>query len=55
MKEATYSIEEYAKQPESLNSSEDIIRAAFAYAKVTNADMKEAKKLVIDFKNKEVE
>lgn len=54
MEEVTYSVEEFAKQPESLNSSEDIIRAAFAYAGAIDADMEEAKKLVKDFKNKEV-
>lgn len=49
-----YSLEEYVSQPESLNASADMIRAAFTYAGKAEAEMKEAKKLVRDFKNKEV-
>lgn len=51
----TYTVDEFAKAPESLNvTSGDLIRAAFRKAGKDEATLDEAKKLVSDFKKKEV-
>lgn len=52
--ETVYEVEEYVSHPEILAASEDIIRAAFLMEGIREATMKEAKKLVNKFKNKEV-
>lgn len=54
MQKMIYSLEEYASNPESLDASADMVRAAFTFTGKTEAELKEAKKLVKDFKNKEV-
>ena len=48
-----YSAEEFASNPEVLAASEDLIRAAFSFTGTEEAE-KEAKKIVKEFKNKEV-
>ena len=55
MQKTIYSLEEYVSNPESLDASADMVRAAFTFAGKTEAEIKEAKKLVRDFKNKEVQ
>ena len=47
-----YSAEEFASNPEVLAASEDLIRAAFSFTGTEEAT--EAKKIVKEFKNKEV-
>ena len=54
MQKMIYGLEEYASNPESLDASADMVRAAFTFTGKTEAELKEAKKLVKDFKNKEV-
>ncbi|WP_409015271.1 hypothetical protein [Anaerostipes caccae] len=49
-----YSAEEFASNPEVLAASEDLIRAAFSFTGTEEATEKEAKKIVEEFKNKEV-
>ena len=49
-----YSMEEFASNPEVLAASEDLIRAAFSLAGLEEASEKEAKKIVNDYKSKEV-
>lgn len=49
-----YSVEEFASNPEVLAASEDLIRAAFSFAGMKEATEREAKKVVNEFKNKEV-
>lgn len=52
---STYTVDEFAAAPKSLGvTSPDIIRAAFKVAGKTEATLEEAKKLVLDFKKKEV-
>lgn len=52
--EVTYTVDEYAENPQVLGVSEDIIRTAFARADVKEATQSTAKKLVDTFKKKEV-
>ena len=52
--EVTYTVDEYAENPQVLGLSEDIIRTAFARAGVKEATQSTAKKLVDTFKKKEV-
>jgi hypothetical protein len=52
--EVTYTVDEYAENPQVLGVSEDIIRTAFARAGVKEATQSTAKKLVDTFKKKEV-
>lgn len=53
--EPTYTVSEFAQSPASLGvKSPDIIRAAFANAGKTEATVEDAKKIVENFKNKEV-
>ena len=49
-----YSVEEFACSPEVLEASEDLIRAAFSYAGLEEATEKKAKKIIRQFKNKDV-
>lgn len=49
-----YSVEEFVCGPELLEASEDLIRAAFSYAGLEEATEKKAKKIIREFKNKEV-
>ena len=51
--EVTYTVDEYAENPQVL-VSQDIIRTAFARAGVKEATQSTAKKLVDTFKKKEV-
>ena len=50
----TYTVAEYAENPQVLGVSQDIIRTAFARAGVKEATQSTAKKLVDTFKKKEV-
>lgn len=52
--EVTYTVDEYAENPQVLGVSEDIIRTAFARAGVKEVTQSTAKKLVDTFKKKEV-
>lgn len=52
--ETIYEVEDYASHPEIFAASEDIIRAAFLMEGKREATVKEAKKIVNRFKNKEV-
>lgn len=52
--EVTYTVYEYAENPQVLGVSQDIIRTAFARAGVKEATQSTAKKLVDTFKKKEV-
>ena len=52
--EVTYTVDEYAENPQVLGVSQDIIRTAFAMAGVKEATQSRAKKLVDTFKKKEV-
>lgn len=52
--EVTYTVDEYAENPQVLGVSQDIIRTAFARASVKEATQSTAKKLVDTFKKKEV-
>lgn len=52
--EVTYTVDEYAENPQVLGVSQDIIRTAFAMAGVKEATQSTAKKLVDTFKKKEV-
>lgn len=49
-----YNMEEFASNPEVLAASEDLIRAAFSFAGIKEATEKEAKKIVNEYKSKEV-
>ena len=52
---SVYTVDEFAAAPKSLNvNSPDIIRAAFRLAGKDKATVEEAKKIVTDFKKKEV-
>lgn len=51
----TYTVEEFASAPETVGvASPDIIKAALRVAGKTEATVEEAKKLVKDFKEREV-
>ena len=51
----TYTVEEFVKAPKTIGvESPDIIRAAFKVAKKDSATVEEAKKIVENFKKKEV-
>jgi len=53
--EPTYTVAEFAQAPAILDvKSPDIIRAAFANAGKKEATVEDAKKIVKEFKNKEV-
>lgn len=52
--EVTYTVDEYAENPQVLGVSQDIIRTAFARAGVKEVTQSTAKKLVDTFKKKEV-
>ena len=52
--EVTYTVDEYAENPQALGVSQDIIRTAFPRAGVKEATQSTAKKLVDTFKKKEV-
>lgn len=54
VQDVTYTVDEYAENPQVLDSTEDIVRAAFSQAGVTEATETTAKKLVNTFKTKEV-
>lgn len=54
VQEITYTVDEYAENPWVLDTTEDIVRAAFAQAGVTEATETVARKLVNVFKAKEV-
>lgn len=54
VQEVTYTVDEYAENPQVLGVSQDIIRTAFAKAGVKEATQSTAKKLVDTFKKKEV-
>lgn len=54
VQEVTYTVDEYAENPQVLGVSQDIIRTAFARAGVKEATQSTAKKLVDTFKKKEV-
>lgn len=52
---STYTVDEFAAAPKSLDvTSPDIIRAAFRLAGKDKATVEEAKKIVADFRKKEV-
>ena len=53
VQEVTYTVDEYAENPQVLGVSQDIIRTAFARAGVKEATQSTAKKLVDTFKKKE--
>lgn len=51
----TYTVDEFANAPSSVDAkSADIVRAAFNVAGKESATLDEAKKIIKDFKNKEV-
>ncbi|MBS7007046.1 hypothetical protein [Anaerostipes sp.] len=52
--QTTYSVEEFASNPQVLAASEDLIRAAFSSAGVKEATERKARKIIQNFKNKEV-
>ena len=52
--EVTYTVDEYAENPQVLGVSQDIIPTAFSRAGVKEATQSTAKKLVDTFKKKEV-
>ena len=54
MPEVTYTVDEYAENPQVLGVSQDIIRTAFAKAGIREATQSTAKKLVDTFRKKEV-
>lgn len=54
VQEIAYTVDEYAENPRVLDTTEDIVRAAFAQAGVTEATETVARKLVNAFKAKEV-
>lgn len=54
VQEVTYTVDEFAENPQVLDTTEDIIRAAFARSGVTEATESVAQKLVNTFRKKEV-
>ena len=54
VQEVTYTVDEFAENPQVLGTTEDIIRAAFARSGVTEATESAAQKLVNTFRKKEV-
>ncbi|MED9813944.1 hypothetical protein [Anaerostipes sp.] len=54
VQEVTYTVDEFAENPQVLDTTEDIIRAAFAKAGIREATQSTAKKLVDTFRKKEV-
>ena len=52
--EERYSVEEFMERPHTLGTSSDLICAAFAMAGRKEASIREAIKLVNDFKKEEV-
>lgn len=52
--ETKYTMEEFYENPGVLGTTQDIVMAAFTYNGVKTATVKEAKKLVNDFKGKKV-
>lgn len=54
VQEVTYTVDEFAENPQVLDTTEDIIRTAFAKAGIREATQSTAKKLVDTFRKKEV-
>jgi hypothetical protein len=54
VQEVTYTVDEFAENPQVLDTTEDIIRAAFARSGVIEATESAAQKLVNTFRRKEV-
>lgn len=54
VQEVTYTVDEFAENPQVLDTTEDIIRAAFAQSGLTEATESAAQKLVNTFRRKEV-
>lgn len=54
VQEVTYTVNEFAENPQVLDTTEDIIRAAFAQSGLTEATESAAQKLVNTFRRKEV-
>lgn len=53
--ESTYTVDEFANAPQSVDASTpDMVRAAFKVAGIESATVEEAKKIVKEFKEKEV-
>ena len=54
VQEVTYTVDEFAENPQVLDTTEDIIRAAFAQSGLTEVTESAAQKLVNTFRKKEV-
>ena len=54
VQEVTYTVDEFAETPQVLDTTEDIIRAAFAQSGLAEATESAAQKLVNTFRRKEV-
>jgi hypothetical protein len=54
VQEVTYTVDEFAENPQVLDTTEDIIRAAFAQSGLSEATESAAQKLVNTFRRKEV-
>ena len=54
VQEVTYTVDEFAENPQVLDTTEDIIRAAFAQSGLDEATESAAQKLVNTFRRKEV-
>ena len=54
VQEVTYTVDEFAENPQVLDTTEDIIRAAFAQSGLAEATESAAQKLVHTFRRKEV-
>lgn len=54
VQEVTYTVDEFAENPQVLDTTEDIIRAAFAQSDLAEATESAAQKLVNTFRRKEV-
>lgn len=54
VQEVTYTVDEFAENPQVLDTTEDIIRAAFAHSGLAEATESAAQKLVNTFRRKEV-
>ena len=54
VQEVTYTVDEFAENPQVLDTTEDIIRAAFAQSGLAEATESAEQKLVNTFRRKEV-
>lgn len=52
--ESIYTVDDYAKAPQSLDASADIIRAAFSFNNLTEATLSKATMIVKEFKERKV-